>query len=72
MASEIENLLARRAAILAELAAGENLDKPTYSKDGQSVDWAGYKRGLYEELESIEARIAAVQGPFEADSRGVS
>ncbi|MBE3132846.1 MAG: hypothetical protein IMZ55_05190 [Acidobacteria bacterium] len=63
MATDLENLLARRTAILTELASITG--KPTYSIDGQNVDWAGYRKSLYEELAAIGELVDSIGGPFE-------
>ena len=57
----LEDLQTRRTAVAAELAAmtsSSNGGKPTYSKEGQSVDHVGYKRSLYEELKMLDEQIA--------------
>lgn len=77
MATAIENLLTRRDAIAAELAAlgvTKAGGKPNVSADGQSTDHVGYKDGLYRELKSIEEAIQMIQsrdsGPFAVESYG--
>jgi hypothetical protein len=68
MPTELENLLTRRANILAELAAmtpAASGGKPSYSIDGQQVDHTAYRRSLYDELAAIDQRVAALAGPVE-------
>lgn len=68
MATAAENLLTRRDAICAELAAMTSTasgGRPTYNIDGQMVDHAGYKKGLYEELAFIDKQLAGLQAPSE-------
>ena len=77
MPSDLENLQTRRSAILAELAAGEtpggdSLRKPSYSIDGQSVDWSDYRRSLYDELREIDRLIATTGGPVEVQSEATT
>ncbi|MGQ0637317.1 MAG: hypothetical protein ACT4QC_22140 [Planctomycetaceae bacterium] len=75
MPSDLENLLARRSNLLAELAAlnaAASGGKPTYSLDGQQVDHTHYRLSLYSELESINRQIGALTGPFEARDRAVT
>ncbi len=75
MASDLDNLIARRSAVYAELAAltpAANGGKPTYSIDGQSVDHVGYRKSLLEEIQILNALIAAAQGPFEVIDRAVT
>lgn len=75
--SDLENLQTRRSAILAELAAGEtpagdSLRKPSYSIDGQAVEWNDYRRSLYEELREIDRLLASVTGPVEVQSEATT
>jgi hypothetical protein len=70
MPTDLENLLTRRSAILAELAAGPS--KPSYTIDGQSVDWNGYRSSLLNELTMLNGQIAAAEGPWEIESRGMT
>lgn len=75
MPTDLENLIARRSSILAELAAitpASSGGKPTYSIDGQNVDHTSYRRSLYEELAAIDRQLVALQGPFEDRCRGVT
>ena len=77
MTSDLENLQARRSAVLAELAAGQtsagdNLRKPSYSIDGQAVDWNAYRRSLYDELREIDRLMATLEGPIEAQSEATT
>lgn len=68
MATAAENLLTRREAVCAELAAmtsTSNGGRPTYNIDGQMVDHAGYKKSLYEELAMIDKQLAGLQTPSE-------
>ncbi len=70
MPTDLENLLARRSAILVELAAIE-ASKPDYVKGNQSVAWTAMRKGLMDELTTINATIAAFDGPWEIETRGV-
>lgn len=58
-----DNLL---TAIEAVTAAGAT--KPTYSNGVRSVSWTEHLRALFEQLESVEARIARSQ-PVEIITR---
>lgn len=77
MASDIANLLARRSAIIAELAGitGNGLGGPAgrvnSDVDGQSFDFAKYKQGLLDELKTINGTIASIEGPWEVTTQGV-
>lgn len=73
MATFRENLLTRRNAIAAELAAGETPDgqsfrKPNLSIDGESRDTAGYVRQLNDELKSLNALLADPMSSIDSDS----
>jgi len=75
MPSDLEQLLARRAAILAELSQMTGASpggKPTYSIDGQMVDHTAYRKSLYAELEALERLIIAARGPSEQIGRAVT
>ena len=75
MATYLDNLIARRDAVAAELAA---LDSTKAGGKANSmaagVDHAKYKEGLYAELESLEKRITMAQsesdGPVNVESEG--
>ena len=80
MASDLENLKARRSNILARLAAmdgtgpGDRVDLQAMGSGSQHV---AYKDGLYRELETIERLIAKADdgsgagGSFEIASQGL-
>lgn len=73
--SPLEQLQARREAILAELALLSPVSpggKPSYQIDGQQVDHTGYRLSLYRELELIDRLIVREQSPHERRSRGVT
>ncbi len=70
MATDLDNLLARRSSILAELAA-LGTSQPDYTKGNQSVQWASLRRQLMDELQSLNGMIAALGGPWEVEVRGL-
>lgn len=75
MATPAENLATRRAAVCTELAAmtsTSNGGRPSYSIDGQSVDHVAYKKSLYDELASIDAALASIDGPIECVTEGLT
>jgi hypothetical protein len=77
MPTYLQNLIARRDAIAAELAAGQTPDgqsfrHPSVQIDGETVATDAYVERLYHELAHIEQRIVAAQGPFEAPSGAVT
>ncbi len=63
MASNVENIRTRIAAIYEEIAAGEH-SKPTYTSGARTVDWNTYKTGLYAELKELRELEKAESGPF--------
>jgi hypothetical protein len=81
MATPIENLLTRRAAVCEELAAiitpTARLAAGTWQAGGLpnasgNVDPVGYKDGLYRELREIDALIQSIDGAFEVTSEAVA
>jgi hypothetical protein len=71
MASYLDNLLAARDNVAANLAAITADPKPNYSVDGQSVSWQGLFDGYMAQLEKLDALINGAE-PFEVRSRGVT
>lgn len=75
MATDVENLTTRKAAITAELAAltaSAAGGKPNAVGvgGGDNVDHVGYKDGLYRELREINDLLSAIEGPVEESMRG--
>ena len=71
MPTDLENLKTRRTAIyteLSELDATRAGGKPNAGGSGNTIDHVGYKRSLYDELDRINAQIAAAEGPWEVTS----
>ena len=73
--SYLDDLLTRRNAIAAELAAGQtpagqSFRQPTLQIDGEAVDTDRYVQRLYVELQAIEARLSAAGGAWEVVSEG--
>jgi hypothetical protein len=68
MSSDLDNLLARRTAILAELATLAS--RVSYKIDGQEVDHNAYRKSLLAELKTLNELIDAAQGPFEVETKG--
>lgn len=71
MATLLENLIARRDAIGAELASMTNASMGGKANNPGMVDHVGYKDGLYRELREINSQITAAQGPIEIESYGI-
>ena len=74
MATDLENLIARRSAVTAELAALDASKAGGKPNNPSGVQHEQYKAGLYAELKSLNELIAAQQseddGPFEILSTG--
>jgi len=75
VATDIENLLTRRSAILTELAAmstGTAGGLPNLEGGGDmvKVDHVGYRKSLYDELRDIDSLIASIQGPTISEWQG--
>ena len=72
MATALENLIARRDTICEELAALSSSKAgglPNATGAGVSVDHQNYKLNLYKELDEIEKRITAMQGPVDIETQ---
>lgn len=73
--ADIDNLVARRSAVLAELAALDPTKAgglPNILNGGVVVDHSKYKNDLYAELDRLNAMITAFEGPWEVVSKGVT
>lgn len=74
MATDLENAIARKSAIWAELAALDVTKaggKPNTS-GSNTVDHVGYKDGLYRELRELNALIDTLGGGFEIMTEGTT
>ncbi len=76
MATLLENLITRRDAIGAELAAGETPDgqsfrHPSISVDGESVPTVQYVESLTRQLKLLREEIGNAGGGWEVVSRGI-
>ena len=69
MATVLENLQTRKVAIAEILASGE-ASKPTYSIDGQSVQWESYRMSLLKELADLNDLINLMD-PYEIQTNAV-
>lgn len=75
MATYLENLVTIRDGI-ASLIATEvayqltNGPKPSYSIDGESVDWPGWFAAMSDRLDSLNEQIKRARAPFMVVSRG--
>ena len=78
MPTALEQLETARSNVLAQIAALTDSSGtpgsgpgalPNKSGDGINLDHNGYEARLWARLEKIEARIAAIQGPFEIETQ---
>lgn len=70
MASDLENLITIRSNMLTKLASESSSPKKSYSIDGQSVDYNGWYRMMWQQLENVNKQIVAAGGPFEVETIG--
>ena len=59
-----QNLIAARDAIAANIAAEAANPKPSYSIDGESVDWTSWARVQQERVEQLNKMINAMSPYF--------
>jgi hypothetical protein len=71
MPSDLEQLATIKSQTLALIATITANPKPTYSIDGQSVDWSEYLRRLQETVAWCDQQLAA-QAPFEFETRATT
>ncbi len=65
MATDAENIVAIRSALYAALATEAANPKPSYSIDGQSVDWNGYRAAVLKQIADLNSLLATASGAFE-------
>jgi len=65
MATDAENIVAIRSALYAALATEAASPKPSYSIDGQSVDWNGYRAAVLKQIADLNGLLATASGAFE-------
>lgn len=73
MPSNLENAIARRAAIWAELgspSASSPVGKVDHSAAGRTFNFVGAKMSLYEELKELEKLITSLEGPIDDSVQG--
>ncbi len=69
MATYAENLVSARDAYATELALGNV--KPTYSIEGQNVDWNAYRASLLDSIARLNGLIDSANGPWEVITEGM-
>ena len=70
MATDAQNIATIRSNLLASLATESASPKPSYSIDGQSVDWNGYRKAITQQIKDLDELLAASQGPIEEIVQG--
>ncbi len=75
MATEADDLKTIRASYIATLKTeaayqAANGPKPSYSIDGESVNWDAWRDSMLKKIEDLTNLIQAIAGPFSVRSRG--
>ncbi len=70
MATVLENLQTAREQVAANLVTITANPKPNYTIDGQTVSWQSLFDSYVESLETLAAKIAAANDPYEEVSQG--
>ncbi len=65
MPTNAENIATIKSNLLTALATESASPKPSYSIDGQQVDWNGYRASLLKQIADLDAILAAAAGPWE-------
>lgn len=65
MATDAANIATIRSNLLTALATESANPKPSYSVDGQSVDWNGYRASVLKQIADLNSLMAAAEGPYE-------
>lgn len=68
MATFLENLIATRDNLAAELATNSANPQPSYSIDGRSVPWNDYRSSLIDQIEKLRLEIIKARGAVEIHS----
>lgn len=72
MATNAENIATIKANLLSALATESASPKPSYSIDGQQVDWNGYRAAITKQISDLNLLLMAEQGPVEDVLQGVT
>ncbi len=62
MATYLQNLITSRDNLAEKLAAGEHDYQTSYSADGRSYDWNGYRASLIKGITDLNLAIIRAQG----------
>lgn len=71
MATDAQNIATIKSNLLAALATESASPKPSYSIDGQQVDWNGYRAAMMKQIADCDALLAVAAGPWEEVIEGV-
>ncbi len=72
MATAAENLETTLNNLCAALAAESANPQPSYSINGQQVDWNGYRAAVMQQIKSLNEMIEDLNGPFEVTISGMT
>lgn len=65
MPTDAQNLATIKSNLISALVTESANPKPSYSIDGQQVDWNGYRAAILKQITDIEALIDTESGPWE-------
>jgi len=68
MPTNAENIATGLAAVCAQIATWETL-KPSYTKEGQSVQWQSHYESLLKLANDLRALQSTMDAPFEIRTR---
>lgn len=72
MASYVDNLVATRDNYAAELASESAAPRPSYSLNGESVDFTAYATWLRDQIRELNTDIAMGSLNYEVVSQGTT
>ena len=70
MASDADNIATIRSNLYAYLATESANPKPSYTIDGQQVDWNQMRQAILAQIDSLNQQLAAATGPWESVVQG--
>lgn len=70
--SNLDTLMTAKTNLINNLASISANPKPTYSLDGQTIDWNTYQSMLMAQLAAINNLIVIESGPFEYITQGIT
>ena len=70
--ADVDTLATIKTQILARIEEVTAAPKPTYTIDGQFIDWNNYLNTLLNQLDKVNTQISLAQGPIEVHQTGVT